>query len=108
MSKQDSVERGVGNAGGPEGVWWSEPCSSWLFAMQGLREEYQLGGNQFLLALLVTRPEHVYVMALSEEEANLALMKPVQKVKSLSKTLAALTPSAICHSYLEMLPVAVK
>lgn len=35
-------------------------------------------------------------------------MKPVQKVKSVSKTLAALTPSAVSHSYLEMLPVAMK
>lgn len=101
------MERGVGKAGRTGGVWWSEPCSSWLFVVQGLREEYQLGGNQFLLALLVTRHEHVYTVALSGEETNLALMKPVQKVKSLSKTLAALTPSAISHSYLEMLPVVV-
>lgn len=76
--------------------------------MQGVREEYQLGGNQFLLAVLVTRREHIYIVALSGEEINLALMKPIQKVKSLSKTWATLIPAAISHSYLEMLPVTVK
>lgn len=34
----------------------------------------------------------------------MALMKPVQKVKFLSKALPILTASAISHSYLGMLP----
>lgn len=48
--------------------------------MQGMREEHHLGENQFLLALLVTRHEHVYIVALSGEKTNLALMKLVQKM----------------------------
>lgn len=78
------------------------------FCCAGAEGRVSLGGNQFLLALLVTRRERVYIVALSGEETNLALMKPVWKVKSVSKTLATLTPSKISHSYLEMLPVAMK
>lgn len=65
MSKYDNVERRFRKAGRTGGVWWTEPCSSWLFVMQGLRAEHQLGGKQFLLALLVTRHDHICIVALS-------------------------------------------
>lgn len=75
-------------------MWWSQPCS------RGGKSVTWVETNFWL----VTTYEHFHVVALCGEEINVALMKPVQKVKFLSKALPILTASAIYHSYLGMLP----